>query len=510
MIPVLSSKQIREIDEYTIKNTPINSSDLMERAAVEVFYKLVENFEKGTKFSVFCGMGNNGGDGLAISRLLLNNQYKVKTYIVKSKNIGSEDFEINLKRLKETNFSKIIELTEKSKDFEIGQDEIIVDAIFGTGLKSEVKKLESEIILKINSQNLYTVSIDLPSGLSSDIEFFSPKDPIIKADICYSFQFPKLCFLLAETAYYCGDWELLNINLQTKPIDKFKIKDFVISKEFIASNIHKREKFSHKGTFGHALLIAGSKNTSGAALLAAKACIRSGCGLLSCHCTVSVAKALRVTVPETMFSIDENHEFISSIPDIEKYDSIAIGPGIGTSKQTENALKLLIQNSKTPLILDADAINLLSNNKTWISFLPEGSILTPHPKEFIRLFGDTKSHKERLELQRSKSIKHQIYIVLKGAHTCITTPEGNAFFNSTGNPGMATAGSGDALTGIICGLMAQSYSPLLSSIIGVYLHGLAGDIALSNQSVQSLIASDIIDNLGNAYKIILNKKRAEE
>lgn len=510
MIPVLSSVQLKELDEYTIKNTPIESVDLMERAAVAVFYKIVENFDKSTKFSLFCGMGNNGGDGLAISRLLLNNHYRVKTYIVKSKNIGSEDFEINLKRLKETNFSNIIELTEKSQNFEIDSDEVIIDAIFGTGLSYEAKGFTADIIHKINSLNLFTIAIDVPSGLSADIDFFSIKDPVIKADICYSFQYPKLCFFLPETAYYCGDWELLNIKILNKPLERFKLKNFVVTQDFIKSNIYKRDKFSHKGNFGHALLVAGSKNTSGAALLSAKACIRSGCGLLSCHCTSSVAEALRVTLPEAMFSIDDNKDFISSINDIEKFNSIAIGPGIGTSKQTENALKLLIQNSKIPLILDADAINILSNNKTWISFLAEGSILTPHPKEFIRLFGDSKTHKERLELQRAKSIKHQVYIILKGAHTCITTPEGNAYFNSTGNPGMATAGSGDVLTGIICGLLAQSYSSLLSSIIGVYIHGLAGDIALSHQSVQSLIASDIVDNIGNAYNIISNKKRADE
>lgn len=506
MIPILTNEQIKELDSYTINKRSINSIDLMEIAAREVFFKIAELFDKKTRFSIFCGMGNNGGDGLALSRLLLNNNYSVITYIVKSKNIGSEDFEINLKRLKETNFSNIVEINSNFKEIEFSKNTVIIDSIYGTGLNKQVSGFEAELIKFINNSKLFTISIDVPSGISGDLKFFSSEHAIIKANITYSFQFPKLCFLLPDAAYFCGDWYILDIKLLQKPIEKFKINNFFVTEDYIKSQIHKRDKFSHKGNYGHSLLICGSKDKGGAAILAAKACLRTGCGLLTCHSPSSIVDSMRVAIPEAMFSIDENANFLTEVKELEKYDALAVGPGIGTNALTVNAIKLLIQNSHVPLIIDADALNIISDNKTWLSFLKPNSILTPHPKEFNRLFGSSSCNKERLEIQRKNSIKYQVFIILKGSHTCITTPDGNAYFNSTGNPGMATAGSGDVLTGMLCGLLAQSYSTLMSSLLGVYLHGLSGDIASEITNEHSLIASDIISNIGNAYKHLINQK----
>jgi NAD(P)H-hydrate epimerase len=237
----------------------------------------------------------------------------------------------------------------------------------------------------------------------------------------------------------------------------------------------------------------------GAAVLAAKACLRSGPGLVTAHIPRSGNTILQTAVPEAMLFLDADEDIFSGIPDLSGYSSIAIGPGIGQADATRRALKHLIQNSNLPLIFDADALNILGESKTWISFIPKGSIFTPHPKEFERLVGKSSDDFERNKIQREFSIKHGVYVVLKGAHTAITTPDGNCYFNTTGNPGMATGGSGDVLTGILAGIKAQGYSSLETCLLGVYIHGLAGDFAAEERGHEALIAGDIIQHLGNAF-----------
>ena len=268
----------------------------------------------------------------------------------------------------------------------------------------------------------------------------------------------------------------------------------------LVKRIHKiRQKFDHKGTFGHALIIAGSYGKVGAAILAARACLRSGAGLLTIHAPKCAYEILQISLPEAMVSLDFHEYYFTRVKDLSPYKAIGIGCGISTQMLTANALEYVLKNVSTPLVLDADALNLMAVEQKLLKLLPKKSIITPHPKEFERLFGASINDFEMLILQIAKSKEYGIYIVLKRANTCITTPEGVCYFNDTGNPGMATAGSGDALTGIITGLLSQNYSPLEAAVLGVYVHGLAGDMAAKKLGHEALLAGYIIDNLGNAF-----------
>ena len=269
----------------------------------------------------------------------------------------------------------------------------------------------------------------------------------------------------------------------------------LVDANYVKPLLHKRETDSHKGTYGHALLIAGSTGKTGAALLASEACMRSGVGLLTTHLPKAVMLPLQVYLPEAMISVDKSDDCFSQVPDLQPYNAIGVGPGLGKAPETATALKMLIQESTAPMVFDADALNILAENKTWMAFLPARTIITPHPKEFERLFGKTDNSQQRLELQREMSAKYRIIIVLKGANTSIAFPNGSCFFNSTGNPGMATAGSGDVLTGVILSLLAQRYTPEEAAIIGVFMHGRAGDKAAEKLGMESMIAGDIVKKL---------------
>jgi NAD(P)H-hydrate epimerase len=323
-------------------------------------------------------------------------------------------------------------------------------------------------------------------------------DEIICADITLTFEFPKLSFLFPESEKYIGKFDILPIGLHLTYIENTQTKNYFLTSSFIKPLLKKRKLFSHKGNFGHALLISGSKGKMGASVLASQACLRSGAGLITTHIPAIGYNVIQTAFPECMASIDNKEEYITNLPDLFPYSAVAAGPGIGKDIQTQNVVKLLIQNAICPILLDADALNILGENKTWLGFLPPESILTPHPKEFDNIAGSSGNSFERWQLQSKVSIKYNVFIVLKGHYTSITCPDGNCYFNSTGNPGMATAGSGDVLTGIILGLLAQGYSSKNACIIGVYLHGLAGDIAAEHTGYEALIASDIINKLGMA------------
>lgn len=505
---ILPVDKIREADAFTILNEPIESIDLMERAARSCFKWIKKRTNSSQPVKVFCGSGNNGGDGLAIARLLAKNYFEVQVFIFQPSGKFSNNFITNLDQLKQYPEVSIIYLKEGDKIPEIHKNELVIDAIFGSGLTKPVQGYIAQIIRQINSGESITISIDVPSGLFCDENSSATNGAIIEADYTLTFQFPKLAFLFPENDQYVGQWEILPIGLSQDFVNGVSVQNYLIGKEDCRLLLKTRNKFAHKGTFGHALNISGSYGKMGAAVLSSKACLRSGAGLVTCHIPKLGYQILQTAIPECMLSIDENEHFFGSVPDLEFYNAIGVGPGVGMEKQTQNALKLIIQNSSVPLILDADAINILGENKTWISFLPPESILTPHPKEFERLAGKSKNNFERLSLQREFSIKNNVYVIVKGAHTCISTPKGKCFFNSTGNPGMATAGSGDVLTGIILGLLTQNYTSFDACILGVYLHGLAGDIAAEKISPESMIAGDIIKNLGNAFKSL--KQGSEE
>ena len=493
---ILNALQIKQADEFTIKNEPILSIDLMERAATKCVEWLKNKYNSDKSFAIFCGVGNNGGDGLVIARLLTENKYNVKVFIVEFSKNYSPDFIINLEKLKKTNM-ELVTLSEKDFQFKIAADTIVIDAIFGSGLNKPIEGFVAKIVHQLNSHQI--VSIDIPSGLFDEDNQGNNIKNIITANYTLTFEQPKLAMMFPQNDVFCGECVVLPIGLHP---DFFKTVDtnyFFTTKQEVKSLVFPRKKYAHKGNFGHALLMVGSYGKIGAAILSSRACLRSGVGLLTVHVPKEGVEIIQTAVPEAMCSTSDEQNFITDIPLLDAYDAIGVGPGLGMEKQTQNALKLLIQQATVPLVLDADALNILSENKTWLAFLPSSSILTPHPKEFERLVGKWNNDEERLKLQIDFSAKNDVIVVLKGAHTSISTPLGKVYFNSSGNPGMATAGAGDVLTGIITSLLAQGYLPENAAILGVYLHGVAGDVAVENTGEEALIASDIINALADAF-----------
>ena len=497
---ILPVEKIREADAYTIKHEPIASIDLMERAAGQLFKWIKKRVDTSHTVRVFVGPGNNGGDGLTVSRMLCKKGYPVHVYLISYAKNRSEDAGVNLKRLEDLKKVPIHPVDDKKDLPEIGEDDIIIDAIFGSGLTRPVSGFIGEVVEHINAADAVTISIDIPSGLFADRHADPKEGKIIHADYTLSFQLPKLAFLLPENDPFVGEWHILDIGLHHDYINNAEVKNFLLTKRDVQTTLRPRNKFAHKGTFGHALLIAGSYGKTGAAILASRACLRSGVGLLHTHIPKAGYEIMQTAVPECMLSIDRYENYFSEVPDLGMYNAVGIGPGLGMEKQSQMALKLLIQNFSKPIVFDADALNILAENKTWLAFLPKGSILTPHPKEFERLAGKWADDYEKLQKLRDLCFKYNIYIVLKGAYTCTGTPDGMCYFNSTGNPGMATAGSGDVLTGLITGLLAQGYSPAQAATLGVYLHGLAGDLAAKKKGQEAMLAGDIIENLGKAFK----------
>ncbi|MGZ3919363.1 MAG: NAD(P)H-hydrate dehydratase [Bacteroidia bacterium] len=498
---ILSVKQINKVDELTIANEPVASIDLMERAALACERKLVKLLDRIDKIFVISGKGNNGGDGMAIARLLFERGFHVKLLVIHYSQNFSRDAKTNYDLFKTKFPAEIIDVKTLSDLKEnISKNPVIIDALFGSGLNKPVVGLAAEVIDHVNSVSSKTISIDVPSGLFADSSSVNNKS-IIEASLVLTLQFPKLAFFMPENGKYVNDFDVVDIGLNAPAIDEQATNNYFITQENISSLIKKRNKFDHKGTFGHGLLIAGSKGKGGAAIISAKACLRSGTGLLTVHSVDSVISALTSVLPEAMSSEDPSHDNISSLPaEIEKYDAVAFGPGIGTHEDSQTTLKNLVQNYTGKLVIDADGLNILSENKTWLSFMIPSTILTPHVKEFERLAGNSGDGFERLKLLREFSIKYSCIVILKGAYTSIAMPDGNVFFNSSGNPGLAKGGSGDALTGIILGLLSRGYNPPKAVLIGTYIHGLAADICAKKMSMESILISDVIDQLPKAFR----------
>ena len=504
---ILPVEKIREADTFTIENEPIDSVDLMERAASKVYDWFMKRCKtKEVSVKIFCGIGNNGGDGLALARMLFFTGIIPQVFVVRFSDKMSRDCEVNFNRLKEETETPMYDIFSEDDFPLINDKDIVVDAIFGSGLNRNIEGFAAELIKYLNDNNAIRIAIDIPSGLFADggqqSMFIAHSSQLIahsifKADYTLSFQFPKLAFMFPENDAFVGRWEVLDIGLHKDFIDNVETLNFYTTEDMAMPILRKRTKFSHKGTYGHALLVAGSSGKTGAALLAAEACLRTGVGLLTAHLPKDALLPMQIYLPEAMTSIDKSETYCTEIDDIIPYTAIGVGPGIGKNTETATLLKKIIQEATQPLVLDADALNIISENPTWLSFLPDNTILTPHPKEFERLFGKTNNSYERLELQRKMSVTHNIIIVLKGAHTAITFPNGTCFFNSTGNPGMATAGSGDVLTGMILSLLAQRYTSQEAALLGVYLHGKAGDDAANEVGENSMIARDIIKSLSH-------------
>ena len=502
---IFSANQIRDIDRFTIENEPIASIDLMERAANALLIWFVTYIDCKSRIVIFAGTGNNGGDGLALGRMLVETGFDVEVYYLES-NSYSNDFIINLNRIQKQGVIRPMILSNEQDllHLNLNPETIIVDALFGSGLSRPLNGLASKLVDFINGSRCKVVAIDVPSGLFCEANQYPNTNSVVRASFTLTLQFPKLSFFHAENNEFVGEWKVLPIGLHNGIIKSTHTPYIYIEESEIIPLFKYRRKFGHKGDCGHCLIIAGSKGMMGASVLASTACIKSGAGLVTAHIPKIGHAILQQSIPEVMVDLDENECCFSSVDFFDKYSAIGVGPGLGKSKSTVDGLKNLLSTILKPLVIDADGLNIIAENSDLLKLVPIDSIITPHPGEFDRLFGKSTTGYQRLQLAIEKSKEFKVVIVLKGAYTQVICPEGNVYFNSTGNPGMATGGSGDVLTGIITSLLGQKYTPISAAVLGVYLHGLAGDLALQKNGSNSLTANDIISYLGDAFKTIEN------
>jgi len=504
---ILTSSQLKELDKYTIAHEPIASIDLMERAAIALTNAIIRRWDKSFKMVVFAGPGNNGGDALAVARMLSQRGYHVEVFLFNTKGKLSEECQTNLERLKMCGSVYFTEISTQFDPPELTESHVVIDGLFGSGLNKPLSGGFAAVVKYINASKAQVAAIDIPSGLMGEDNTYNIRQNIVHADVTLSIQLPKLSFLFPENEDVVGEWELLDIGLKQSYIDATASPFSILGEEVIRPIVKPRKRFAHKGSFGHGLLIAGSYGMAGASILSAKACLRSGIGLLTVHTPIHNHDILQISVPEAIVQTDIHERYFAQPTDLSRYKAIAIGPGLGQEEDTALAMMEQIQGSNLPIILDADAINILSTHRNWLSRLPKRCILTPHLGELERLIGKCMDTYERLTKVKELAAYLQSYIIVKGAWTTIVTPEGEYFFNPTGNPGMATGGSGDVLTGILLALVAQGYSREEACKLGVYIHGLAGDIAAEEMTETGMISSDIINALPNAWKKIRQTDR---
>ena len=492
--------EVRECERFTMEKEHISSLELMERAgkacAKEIAPCLKQNQFRDVY--VYTGTGNNGGDGVVIAAHLVEKAYahgNVYVVVCTLENARySEEMQYQLHRWQgiasQYDNAKLIFYSTDNQPKPLKSD-LIVDALFGIGLNKPVTGFYAEVIRHINASDAYTISIDIPSGLFADKH--TPNDSeVVIADETFSIQFAKTALLLPENHRFFGEVSLVDIGMEAP--DDLHACRYLITYADVSGMLRCRSPYAHKGTFGHGLLVAGCERMPGAAVLAATAAMRGGIGKLTVHSVKSVCNTLTVTLPEAIHDIDDNEQHVSHInwnklP--ENITAVAFGPGLGTAKQTVAAMKDILDTVKRPLVIDADGLNMLAENKTWLAFLPPYSILTPHFAEFERLAGKPTDDFDRLERAKAFAQRYSVILVLKGHHTVVTMPDGRQYFNTTGNSGMATAGSGDVLTGLLLALLAQGYDPKHAAVLGVYLHGAAGDAYAEYHNPRTLIASDL-------------------
>ena len=497
---LFSKEQIYEGDKLTTERQKISSTDLMERAGIQIFNWIHTRMQGAqVPIHVFCGIGNNGGDGLVLSRHLINHGYNVVTYIVNCSDKRSKDFLVNYDRIKSVTkeWPKMLSCSGDFSEIVINEKDIIVDAVFGIGLNRPPNDWVIELFEKFRNSKAFTLSIDIPSGLYTDKAVENEK-AVVNAGYTLSFQSPKLVFFLPSTAKFTVQWEALDIGIDRDYLMQTDTEVELISKYEVLPLYKPREKFSHKGDFGHVMILGGSYGKIGAVNLASRAALSVGSGLVTAYIPKCGYHSLQSSIPEVMVITDDNETTIRKIKYEIEPTVIGVGVGLGTTTETAKAFENFLKENKMPLVIDADGINLLSKKKTLLKLVPEQSILTPHPKELERLVGKWSDDFEKLNKVKAFSKKYNLIVLIKGANS-ITVYLDKFYINTTGNPGMATAGSGDVLTGIISGLLAQGYESLAATIFGVYLHGRSGDIALEDYGYQSLIASHIIDTIGEAY-----------
>ena len=498
---IFTAAQIHELDNYTITHEPIKSIDLMERAAKTITRAIMDEWTDRTPMVIFAGPGNNGGDSLAVARLLAEENYKVSVYLFNIHNKLSDDCAANKQRLIDS--KRVGHFTEVTLNFdppELTEDMVVIDGLFGSGLNKPLIGGFASLVKYINQCPAKVVSIDIPSGLMCEDNTYNIHSNIIRADLTLTLQQKKLSMMMADCQKYIGRLRVLDIRLSKEYIDKTEANCRILEEQDVRRLLMPRDDFAHKGAMGNALIIAGSYGMAGAAVLATRACLRSGVGKVTVHTPRRNYLVMQTAVPEAVMQMDHEETYFAESVDSTDFDALGIGPGLGLVENTAIALIGQIRRTSCPIVADADALNILANHQAWMQQLPSGIIMTPHPKEFDRMAGST-SNNDYERLIRAQQMAEHIkgYIILKGHHSALCMPDGHIVFNATGNSGMATAGSGDVLTGILTALLARGYDKGTACQLGMYLHGLAGDLAAKEVGKESLVASDIIQFLPKAF-----------
>lgn len=499
---IFTSAQIHELDKYTIEHEPIKSVDLMERASKAIVEAITETWNNDIPIVVFAGPGNNGGDALATARMLAERHYEVNVFLF---NIGSglsADCKINKQRIIETRSVK--SFTEVVNEFDppkLIKGMLVIDGLFGSGLNKPLVGGFASLVKYINQSSATVLSIDVPSGLMTEDNTYNVRANIIQADHTFTLQQKKLSFLFAESRKYIGKLKILDIRLSKEGMMKTNTRFNVLEENDLRPYLLHRDEYAHKGDMGHALIVAGRYGMAGAAVLAVQSCLRSGVGKVTVCTPRKNNNILQISIPEAIMCLDKDDVCFTEAVETTDYDAVGIGPGLGHGDTTAIAFITQIRRTNVPVVIDADGINILAEHHAWLQQLPKGMILTPHPKEFDRLSGcNCMDSYERLNNACNMAERLSAYIIVKGHNSALCFPDGNVVFNSTGNAGMATAGSGDVLTGVITGLLARGYKQAEACMLGMYIHGLAGDFAAEHLGMESLTAGDIIRFLPKAFK----------
>lgn len=505
---IFPSNIIREIDNATCEAQNINSIDLMERAAGAVCCEIISRFLPSQRIVVVAGPGNNGGDALAVARMLFEQGYK-KVEVFLFNVVGKLSHDCDEERKKLITMDGI-DFTEVKRDFSppyLGESDVVIDGLFGSGLRQALQGGFVMLARYVNDSGAYVISIDVPSGLFGEWNENVSRRDMIHADLTLTFQTPRLAFFFEENADIIGEWKLLDIDLDEAKMKELTTEFMLVEAPSVRPLLRPRPVFTGKRDYGSVLMMAGSTGMFGAAVMSARACLKSGAGLVTVHSARAGMTVVQTAFPEAMFEPDRNEHYITDMSMHHEHQVVAVGPGIGTNDKTIDALESLLKLCKTQLLLDADALNCMAKRPSLLELLPAQTIITPHIGEFDRLFGQHSNSEERLKKAIDMAKYYNIIIVLKGHYTATVRPTGRVYFNSTGNPGMATAGAGDVLTGVIAAFVAQGYRPEHAATLGVFIHGLAGDMAVERTGEAGLLASDIADYCGRAIRAIINREK---
>ncbi|MBD5210189.1 MAG: NAD(P)H-hydrate dehydratase [Bacteroidales bacterium] len=505
---IFTNSEIRQIDQYTIEHEGVTPMELIDRVARAVTDEITARWRTSKPVVIFAGPGNNGADALAVGALLAECGYKVHAYLF---NIGgnklSTECVVCRDRYMECPGVGITEIIDTFMMPELQRNLLIIDGLFGSGLRDPLKGGFSYLVQRINESRATVVSIDIPSGLAGDWNPALISRDVIHATLTLAVQHPRLAFFIADNAELVGEWKLLDIGLSQKAAAEIKAQFYLVEAPDVYRALKRRPLFSSKADYGSALIYAGSYGMMGAAVMATRGALRSGVGKVTVETPKCGYPIIQSTVPEALYSANQGEMYIDRMRPAHQYSAVAAGPGIGTNDPTLRALEELLLSSKSPLILDADALNCIAIKPSMLNSLPMLSIITPHAGEFDRLFGQHTSMESRLRKACDVARHYHILIVLKGRYTSIIRPDGKIYFNSSGCPAMATPGSGDVLTGMLAAFLAQGYSPEIATLLAVYLHGLAGELAAEEHGDYGVTASDIADNIGRAIKAIMEPIR---